>query len=458
MRKLLSFITILFVFSGLAFGGVITVTSPSGGTFCPGDPMTINWKENPRESQQMKIRLWNGTMTAKIMNITATAIPSNGTYNWTIPAGIPQGQYTIMVRSSVDLQIQGFSAVFTINTCTQPQASINVATPANVAPGSNCLINWTSTGDVGSEVRIILFNQFGNSPVQNIVNTTNNDGNYSWPVPGGFQAETYRIKVEKLDGTVSGMSGTFTIGNPGSNNMTLQPLTVNQMSPPDLKVTIVSHPIKPAAHQETIIEFRVENIGKTKSKATVMRGFKATKPINTWAVPALYPGTLFYKQITYTPPGVGWTRFTANADQKWDANQGNNVVSIQLFSIGPDLKITQMHTPNYKRTAWAKCKVRVTVKNIGIVKSGRFDVDCDWHAVGKKRRYKVCKNGLKPGESWTLDFTHRYGTVGMKHAEVFVNKNRKVSEETYENNTAGMTFHISVGNIISAAEPVTYNL
>ena len=466
MRKLLSFLTVIFVLSGLVFGGVITVTSPTGGTFCPGDQITINWNEVPQESQQMKIRLWNSTMTAKIMNITATAIPNNGTYPWTIPAGIPQGQYTILVRSSVDLQIQGFSAVFTINTCTPPQGSINVAKPANVAQGNNCPISWTSTGTVGSAVHVMLFNQAGTAQVYLIVNNTSNDGSHTWPVPGSIQNGTYRIKVENLDGTVNGMSGTFYIGPA----ITLRPEERQAyfIPKPDLVIggDMRRTPKHPKVDEFFDFKFRVDNIGngqaiESNAELTIKgpENFLLVKKISIRSLGS--PPDHEYIKKRMRLPRMGIYRFTVKLDADNNVSEGNESNNEKWILVDvnpkqfPDLKITNVSTPDYKKTIQQKCKMSVTITNIGKVHSGYFELDANLDTcplIAQGRKYRT-HQGLAPGESVTFTFEHRYACFKMVGVGFYVDKANKVQESNENNNTCGLPFHISGDNIVGKKAP-----
>ncbi len=456
MKKLILVSFVMLVSMGMMYSQVVHVTSPAAGvTWNKDTAHNITWTSPGCQSGDVKINIFKDSIIQANFVLQLTG-PNNGSKNWTVPSNFVDGTYYIRVKTDpAETGCLGDSGAFTIGTSTQPQGSINVATPAPVAPGNNLQINWTSTGTVGSEVRIVLFYQAGNSLGQIIVNNTNNDGNHPWPVPGGIQTGSYRIKVENLAGTISGMSGIFNIGN----IITFRPAEaqVYIMPKPDLQISIFFHGDPPNVNEETLMEFRVKNIGKATSSPTKMRAFMASNNTPTWEwdIPSLDPGRFKYKTKNYKPPGVGWILWTANVDQANDSNQKNNRVSKKMIIIGSDLKITNVNTPDYKKTIGQKCTMNVTVTNIGHADSGRFEIDCDMDTcplIAQGRKFRV-HSGLAPGQSATFQFKHRYACFKMVGVKFHVDKSNQVSEENENNNTCGLPFHISGDNIGKGKSP-----
>jgi hypothetical protein len=80
----------------------ITVTSPNGReTWIKGNTYTVTWTDNI--SGNVKIRLLNGNATTAII---AASTPSDGSFDWTIPTSLADGNYKVEVRSLDDRTIR----------------------------------------------------------------------------------------------------------------------------------------------------------------------------------------------------------------------------------------------------------------------------------------------------------------------------------------------------------------
>jgi hypothetical protein len=81
----------------------ITVTSPNGGeTWIRGSTQMITWTDNI--SGNVKIRLFNGSTVAAII---AASTPSNGSFEWTVPASLATGNnYKVKIDSIDDRTIK----------------------------------------------------------------------------------------------------------------------------------------------------------------------------------------------------------------------------------------------------------------------------------------------------------------------------------------------------------------
>ncbi|MCK5222686.1 MAG: hypothetical protein KAR14_13960, partial [Candidatus Aminicenantes bacterium] len=260
-----------------------------------------------------------------------------------------------------------------------------------------------------------------------------------------------------------GDSGAFTIGTP-DDPITFQPMTVEAhfIKPPDLEIKIIPIPASPDIYQKTLVEFRVKNIGQGSSKATKMKVFMGTSNTDTWDVKPLDPGRFMYKTKSITPGGVGYIMWSANVDENnniGDKNRANNYTKYKMIVKGPDLKITNVNTPDYKKTIQQKCTMNVTVTNIGHTKSGKFEIDCDMDTcplIAQGRKFRV-HPGLAPGQSATFQFTHRYACFKMVGVDFYVDKNNQVKEENENNNECGLPFHISGDNIGKKKTPWSSN-
>jgi Kre9/KNH-like N-terminal Ig-like domain len=76
--------------------------------------------------------------------------------------------------------------------------------------GTSHEITWTRTGTMDANVRIILLRADG-TQVGRIVNTTPNDGSYTWEIPADTEPGSYKIRVVTVDGAVRDTSDNFSI-------------------------------------------------------------------------------------------------------------------------------------------------------------------------------------------------------------------------------------------------------
>jgi hypothetical protein len=76
--------------------------------------------------------------------------------------------------------------------------------------GTSREITWTKTGTMDSNVRIVLL-RADDSVVSRIVNTTPNDGSYTWEIPADTEPGSYKIRVNTVDGAVRDISDSFSI-------------------------------------------------------------------------------------------------------------------------------------------------------------------------------------------------------------------------------------------------------
>ena len=77
--------------------------------------------------------------------------------------------------------------------------------------GQSYNITWTKTGTMPNFVKIWLRNPASTQTILEISAKTDNDGSFSWPVPGTIANGNYRIRVVTGGGTIWGDSPVFTI-------------------------------------------------------------------------------------------------------------------------------------------------------------------------------------------------------------------------------------------------------
>ena len=88
-------------------------------------------------------------------------------------------------------------------TLTEPHAG------ASWNAGGTYLITWTKAGAMGGNVRIRL--RQGATKILDIVDSTPNNGSYSWAIPTTVAPGTYTIRIVTLDNAVSDNSAAFNI-------------------------------------------------------------------------------------------------------------------------------------------------------------------------------------------------------------------------------------------------------
>ena len=178
----------------------ITVTAPNGGeTLVRGTTPTISWTSSGSVGSYVKIELLKAGVVSQTIS---SSTPNDGTYaSWTIPTTLATGtDYRIRVTSTTNAAITDTSNNYlSITTATTPSpASITVTTPnggESWIRGSTPTISWTSSGSVGSNVKIELLKAGVVS--QTISTSSPNDGTYtSWTIPTTLATGTdYRIRI-----------------------------------------------------------------------------------------------------------------------------------------------------------------------------------------------------------------------------------------------------------------------
>lgn len=195
----------------------IVVTNPhSGDTWTKGQTYTIIWTKNGSMDSQVKITLYKPDHTT-LQTIIAKPTANDGSYDWAIPISIPEGQYIVRVKT-MDNTVYDDGETFTIieNSVQLPYISVESPHSEDIwYKGQAYTINWTSNLPATAEIKIGLFNEALTSKILDIVNSTNNDGFYSWTVPTGLNIGKYRIKVQTVSNSVSNKSGAFYIKQKG---------------------------------------------------------------------------------------------------------------------------------------------------------------------------------------------------------------------------------------------------
>lgn len=208
-KRLFLFILVISFIVSLGLAQSITVTSPhSGDVWYKGHTYTITWGRSGNMNSKVKIRLYQGN--TKILGIT-NSTDNDGSYNWTIPASVPNGTYVIRVKT-IDNQVYDDSDSFTIADAPASSGSITITSPTEGAcweKGNTYHIRWTATGSMNLKVKIRLYQ--GNNKILEITNSTANNGDYTWTVPTTIPDGAYYIRVRTIDNQVYEDGPTFYI-------------------------------------------------------------------------------------------------------------------------------------------------------------------------------------------------------------------------------------------------------
>ena len=188
----------------------ITVTSPNGGeSWQAGTTHTIQWSYTGDPGSNVKIEAYRttGTALAYYPVVASTPIGSSGTgsYAWAIPSGQPAGSdYKIVVKSTVTSSYTDISDNYFSITAGASTPTITVASPnggESWQVGTTHTIQWSYTGDPGSNVKIEAYRTTGTAlayyPV--VASTpigSSGTGSYAWAIPSGQPVGSdYKIVV-----------------------------------------------------------------------------------------------------------------------------------------------------------------------------------------------------------------------------------------------------------------------
>ena len=175
----------------------------------------MTWTATGDVGDEVKLELWKGGALERVMAyVVATA---DGTFTWPVPLDVAAGaDYTVKVYSRTDLSIADVSdAAFEI-----VHPGIEVTAP-NGGETWNTLgvetISWSTTGDVGDEVKLELWQ---GGALERVIAWTvpAADGSYAWTVPGDVAAaDDYQVKVYSRSNVSIGdlSDGAFSVAESG---------------------------------------------------------------------------------------------------------------------------------------------------------------------------------------------------------------------------------------------------
>lgn len=172
----------------------VTITAPGADTnWIESTVRTISWTSTGDGGAYVLLELFEGDIV--VDTIAAAASLAAGQFNWLVPVTLPTSpRYRVRVTSIADSSITDFSDRFTI-THVIPQISVTAPGTASVwNVGSPCTINWNSSGPVGGNVSIGLYQD--SALVWPMLPSVTNNGAYAVTLPSDLPGgNRYRIKV-----------------------------------------------------------------------------------------------------------------------------------------------------------------------------------------------------------------------------------------------------------------------
>jgi hypothetical protein len=174
--------------SNFSISGSIVVTSPNGGESFSATTIPITWTSSGNVGSYVRIELFKA---GALVQTLASGTPNDGAFSWTIPSGLATGNdFRIRITSTTNPAISDTSnSNFTIG------GSIIATSPngGEIFRGTTLPITWTSSGNVGSYVKIDLLKA---GTVLTLASGTPNDGSFSWTIPSGLATgNDYKIRI-----------------------------------------------------------------------------------------------------------------------------------------------------------------------------------------------------------------------------------------------------------------------
>ena len=212
MKKAMWGIIILVFVVAMASAQTVTVTKPAAGeTWIKGTTYTVTWTKNGTMPDLVRLSLRDPNTLAEVKLIQDN-VTNTGTWPWTVPSGIVDGQYRLRVKVK-NVAVQDDSDVFKIATTLKP-GTITVTKPVSSdwwVRGQSYAINWNYTGDLSSPVVITLMNSIGTSFIKTIADPAPNTGSFQWTIPADTPEGQSLVRVKLKDANVQGDSKGFTL-------------------------------------------------------------------------------------------------------------------------------------------------------------------------------------------------------------------------------------------------------
>lgn len=331
----------------------ITVTAPNGGeSYAPGAILPVTWTSTGTIGSNVEILAHGGGQSVTVIASTS----NDGAHDWLIPlAQAPAANYTIEVRSVATPTITDSSnAPFTI-TGPPPVASISVVYPnggESIGRGQTIDILWSSTGDIGANVRIVA--RKGTSFAV-VTNSTVNDGSFTYQIPAtfplgpGMYIEVSSVSTPSIldtsDSTFTITStplpATITVTAPNGGESYVQgatvPITWTYTGSIGSNVEILAH----GAGQTFNVIASTTNDGAHDwvIPAGQAPGADYTIEVRSVATPTITDSSNAAFSITATPPAASITILAPNGGESFARSQTTEIVWTSTGSVGANVRI-----------------------------------------------------------------------------------------------------------------------
>ena len=455
MRKVSLFLLVSMVIVVFSYSQSITVTNPrSGDVWYKGQRYTIRWIKSGSMDSQVKITLYKPDHTT-LQTVIVRPTANNGSYSWTVPDSIPNGQYIVRVKT-MDNAVYDDGDVFTITNAPVQTARITVTKPHSGQTwykGQTYTISWTKSGSMDSQVKITLYKPDHTTLQTIIVRPTANDGSYYWTIPDSIPAGQYIVRVKTMDNAVYDDSDVFRIEN---MNLTFNQNMNKALSKeglisgvrkvkllPDLMV--YGEKLYYVDLEQHVAKFHaaIKNIGKSDAKNVLVRlrvhpqdssGRILMSQVATYkkTFRSIPVGMTAVFEQTYKLKTMGLTYyfiFEVNPDHNIEeSNYNNNSTKKSIIRENlPDL-VTWIVTP--KHSVWIESAVVARVKNIGKKRSAPTRLKFYIETKGTKY-YDI--PALDPGQYVDITRKEWFHSAKDVWAELWVDPDNLVRED-HENN------------------------
>jgi hypothetical protein len=346
MKKILLWVMCMAFLWNIVSSQTITVTNPAGGeVWYKGVGYTITWTKDLGPSGSMdpnvKIKLLNPDANLNIAMTMST--PNDGSFDWTIPGTIPDGNYTVRVKTTDDAYSDD-SEVFRIEKRPMPEISkidknISAAPPHPLPDfeaygeqlgyiGCDTVKYHIAVKNKGNEdadvvpVRLKITGPPG-SPYSNY---TINE-NLPCPLPQNMSCsweKTFTIKHYGLYHFLFTVNPNNTPLESRRNNNVVDDMI--DIQKPDLTVWISPSPVAYLTMKTNVV-FYVKNQGRGCAAASVLRTYLQEKGADLHSIPVLRMNEIYKVTRSETWYKLGTKTITGIADytpEKVDETNENN--------------------------------------------------------------------------------------------------------------------------------------
>ncbi len=182
----------------------ITVTAPNGGEmWMIGETHVLTWTYTGEPGPNVKIELLDGTNATVIEPSVPIGSAGSGSWNWQIPLGQAIGTNFRVRITSTDASwcVDSSENEFKIDAAPTDTLLLNVPNGGETwTVGENHAIEWTYTGDPGTDVQIeLLDNGVPTVLAASVPVGSGGSGSWNWAIPSAQPTgSNYRVRITSL--------------------------------------------------------------------------------------------------------------------------------------------------------------------------------------------------------------------------------------------------------------------